>query len=30
LQDLEGTPERQGRAQDKEGIMRRLRDLGYM
>ena len=30
LQDLEETPERQGRAQDKEGIMQRLRDLGYM
>lgn len=29
-QDLEGRPEREGRAQDKEGIMRRLRDLGYM
>lgn len=28
-QDLEGSDERSGRAQDKEGIMRRLRDLGY-
>ncbi len=28
-QDLE-TSERAGRAQDKEGIMKRLRDLGYM
>ncbi|MWG35272.1 nodulation protein, partial [Halomarina oriensis] len=30
LQDLEGTTERQGRAQDKENLMARLRDLGYM
>ncbi|XVH30896.1 phosphoadenosine phosphosulfate reductase family protein [Haloferacaceae archaeon DSL9] len=30
LQDLEGTTEREGRAQDKENIMERLRDLGYM
>lgn len=30
LQDLEGTEERAGRAQDKEGVMDRLRDLGYM
>jgi len=30
LQDLEGTTEREGRAQDKEGVMARLRDLGYM
>jgi phosphoadenosine phosphosulfate reductase len=30
LQDLEGTTERQGRAQDKEDLMGRLRDLGYM
>ena len=30
LQNLEETSERQGRAQDKEGIMERLRDLGYM
>ena len=30
LQDLEGTTEREGRAQDKEGLMERLRDLGYM
>ena len=30
LQDLEGTTERAGRAQDKEDLMERLRDLGYM
>lgn len=30
IQDLEGTTERAGRAQDKEGIMNKLRDLGYM
>ncbi|MFQ3294738.1 MAG: phosphoadenosine phosphosulfate reductase [Halobacteriales archaeon] len=30
LQDLEGTVERAGRAQDKEDLMDRLRDLGYM
>jgi phosphoadenosine phosphosulfate reductase len=30
LQNLEETSERHGRAQDKEGIMKRLRDLGYM
>lgn len=30
LQDLEGTEERGGRAQDKEQIMKKLRDLGYM
>ena len=30
MQDLEGTTEREGRAQDKENIMERLRDLGYM
>ncbi|MFC5970568.1 phosphoadenosine phosphosulfate reductase family protein [Halomarina salina] len=30
LQDLDGTTERQGRAQDKEDLMARLRDLGYM
>ncbi len=30
LQDLEGTVERAGRAQDKEDLMARLRDLGYM
>ncbi|MFC7155524.1 phosphoadenosine phosphosulfate reductase family protein [Halomarina halobia] len=30
LQDLESTTERQGRAQDKENLMERLRDLGYM
>ena len=30
LQDLEGTTERAGRAQDKEDLMGRLRDLGYM
>lgn len=29
-QDLEGTQERGGRRQDKEQIMKRLRDLGYM
>jgi len=29
-QDLENTPERAGRGQDKEEIMERLRDLGYM
>jgi phosphoadenosine phosphosulfate reductase len=29
-QDLENTPERNGRSQDKEEIMARLRDLGYM
>ncbi|MEE8403528.1 MAG: phosphoadenosine phosphosulfate reductase family protein [Candidatus Hydrothermarchaeaceae archaeon] len=29
-QDLDGTIERSGRRQDKEGIMKRLRDLGYM
>ncbi|PSQ16639.1 nodulation protein [Halobacteriales archaeon QS_8_69_26] len=29
-QDLEGTTERAGRAQDKEDLMERLRDLGYM
>jgi phosphoadenosine phosphosulfate reductase len=30
LQDLESTTERAGRAQDKEDLMERLRDLGYM
>ncbi|MDY6776616.1 MAG: phosphoadenosine phosphosulfate reductase family protein [Candidatus Nanohaloarchaea archaeon] len=30
LQDLEGTEERGGRAQDKEEIMKKLRELGYM
>jgi phosphoadenosine phosphosulfate reductase len=30
LQDLEGTAERAGRAQDKEDLMERLRELGYM
>ena len=30
LQDLEETTERAGRAQDKEDLMQRLRDLGYM
>lgn len=30
LQDLEATTERAGRAQDKENLMERLRDLGYM
>lgn len=29
-QDLENTVEREGRAQDKENIMKKLRDLGYM
>jgi phosphoadenosine phosphosulfate reductase len=29
-QDFDAVPERAGRAQDKEGIMKRLRDLGYM
>lgn len=29
-QDLDRTPERMGRAQDKEQIMERLRELGYM
>ena len=29
-QDLENTTERAGRAQDKEGMMERLRSLGYM
>ncbi|MFC7045069.1 phosphoadenosine phosphosulfate reductase family protein [Halobacteriaceae archaeon GCM10025711] len=30
LQNLEETTERAGRAQDKENLMERLRDLGYM
>ena len=30
LQDLDNTTERAGRAQDKEDLMARLRDLGYM
>jgi len=30
LQDLDNTTERAGRAQDKEALMGRLRDLGYM
>ncbi len=30
LQNLEGTTERAGRAQDKEDLMKRLRELGYM
>jgi len=30
LQNLEDTTERAGRAQDKEELMQRLRDLGYM
>ncbi|ADJ16191.1 phosphoadenosine phosphosulfate reductase family protein [Halalkalicoccus jeotgali] len=30
LQDLDGTTERAGRSQDKEDLMGRLRDLGYM
>ena len=29
-QDLENTTERGGRRQDKEGLMEKLRDLGYM
>ncbi|MFW5980967.1 MAG: phosphoadenosine phosphosulfate reductase family protein [bacterium] len=29
-QDLENTNERGGRRQDKEGVMKKLRDLGYM
>jgi phosphoadenosine phosphosulfate reductase len=29
-QDLENTTERGGRRQDKEGLMKKLRDLGYM
>ena len=29
-QDLENSPERAGRGQDKEKIMEQLRDLGYM
>lgn len=29
-QDLENTTEREGRRQDKENLMKRLRDLGYM
>jgi phosphoadenosine phosphosulfate reductase len=29
-QDLDHTSERQGRNQDKEAIMQRLRELGYM
>ena len=29
-QDLRNTTERAGRAQDKEDLMERLRDLGYM
>ena len=29
-QDLDNTTERGGRRQDKEGIMKKLRDLGYM
>lgn len=29
-QDLENTPERAGRGQDKEKVMAKLRDLGYM
>ncbi len=29
-QDLENTSERGGRRQDKEGLMKKLRDLGYM
>ena len=30
MQDIENTTERAGRAQDKEDLMERLRDLGYM
>jgi phosphoadenosine phosphosulfate reductase len=30
VQDLKNTTERAGRAQDKENLMERLRDLGYM
>ncbi|MFB6076966.1 MAG: nodulation protein, partial [Candidatus Nanohaloarchaea archaeon] len=30
LQDLHGTEERAGRAQDKEDLMQKLRELGYM
>lgn len=30
MQDLEGTQERAGRGQDKEQVMERLRQLGYM
>jgi phosphoadenosine phosphosulfate reductase len=30
MQDLENTPERVGRGQDKEQVMQQLRDLGYM
>jgi sulfate adenylyltransferase subunit 2 (EC 2.7.7.4) len=30
MQNLEETTERAGRAQDKEDLMERLRDLGYM
>jgi hypothetical protein len=30
MQDLENTPERIGRGQDKEQIMEHLRALGYM
>ena len=30
LQDMANTTERAGRAQDKEDLMERLRDLGYM
>jgi phosphoadenosine phosphosulfate reductase len=30
VQDLDNTTERAGRAQDKENLMERLRDLGYM
>jgi phosphoadenosine phosphosulfate reductase len=29
VEDLDGTTEREGRAQNKEGLMERLRDLGY-
>lgn len=30
LQDIDGTSERAGRAQNKESLMEKLRDLGYM
>jgi phosphoadenosine phosphosulfate reductase len=30
MQDLENTPERVGRGQDKEQVMEQLRALGYM
>jgi hypothetical protein len=30
MQDLENTPERIGRGEDKEAVMDQLRALGYM